>query len=213
MGKYPDSWNGANKGEQKYLYTLAELSEMLSKKLSAKRLEHSHAVAYTAASIAMYNGVQDLMPFLYAGLLHDCAKFMYGEEFLVYCRENGLEVPKDAEKYTPTLHGIVGADMAAKEYGITDPDILNAIAHHTDGRAGMSFLEKAIHIADHIEPMRSFDMEPPLSEIRRLAFLDLDMSIYLMDKAIIDYLEGCGKVVTAQAYETVAYFEKLISER
>ena len=70
-----------------------------------------------------------------------------------------------------------------------------------------------IHIADHIEPMRSFDMEPPLSEIRRLAFENIDKAIYLMDKAIIDYLSGVGKIITKQSYETVRYFEELLSGR
>ena len=194
-------------------YTLDELSGKLALKLKPTRLQHSQAVAYTAASIAMNYGVQDLKPFLYAGLLHDCAKYMYGTEFVDYCNENGLETDDDESLLVEVLHGIVGADIAEKEFGISDPDILNAIKHHTDGRPGMSFLEKVIHISDHIEPSRSFDMEPPLSEIRRMAFDDLDMAIYKMDKAIIDYLENAGKIVTKQAYRTVEYFKDLVKDR
>ncbi len=211
--KSKDSWNGINNSEAKYKYSLFELSEMLAQKLSPKRLEHSHAVAYTAAAIAMKNGTKDLMPFVYAGLLHDCGKYMYGDEFIEFCDSHGIVIDEDEKKLTSVLHGKVGAYLAKTEYGIDDEDILNAIAHHTDGRPGMSYLEKVIHIADHIEPMRSFDMEPPLSEIRRLAFEDIDMAIYLMDKAIIDYLSGVGKIITKQSYETVAYFEKVIGSR
>ena len=208
-----DSWNDKNTSGSAYKFSLFELSEKLASKLSPKRLEHSHAVAYTAAAIAMKDGVEDVMPFVYAGLLHDCAKYMWGDEFIVFCESHGIEIDEDEKKLTSVLHGKVGAYLARTEYGIEDEDILNAITHHTDGRPGMSYLEKVIHIADHIEPMRSFDMEPPLSEIRRLAFENIDKAIYLMDKAIIDYLSGVGKIITKQSYETVSYFEELLSGR
>jgi len=199
--------------EGQYKYSLAEIKDNLSKRLKPSRLDHSCAVAFTAASIAMNYGVKDLNPFLYAGLLHDCAKHLYGDEFIRFCEENDIPVLDEERKVPAMLHGKVGAFMARKEFGITDEDILNAIENHTDGRPNMSFLEKAIHIADHIEPGRKFNMEPPLEEVRRMAFTDIDRAIYVMDKAIIDYLKETGKYVMSSAYVTVEYFEKLLKNR
>ncbi len=196
--------------EGQFKYSLAEIKEILSKRLKPSRLDHSCAVAYTAASVAMSYGIKDLDPFLYAGLLHDCAKFLYDDEFVRFCEEKGIPVTDEERRIPVMLHGKVGAYMARTEFGIEDEDILNAIENHTDGRPNMSFLEKAIHIADHIEPGRKFNMEPTLEEVRRLAFTDIDRAIYFMDKAIIDYLNKTGKYVMSSAFVTVEYFEKLL---
>lgn len=58
------------------------------------------------------------------------------------------------EKQTDLIHPFLGAEVARREYQVTDEDILNAIRYHTTGRAGMSLLEKIIFIADYIEPNR-----------------------------------------------------------
>ena len=46
----------------------------------------------------------------------------------------------------------MGAYLAEKEAGITDPEILDAIRYHTSGRPGMTLLDKVIYVADYIEP-------------------------------------------------------------
>lgn len=198
---------------KEYRYSLDEISVMLSKKLKPKRLLHSQNVATTAAAIAMNYGVEDLKPFMYAGLLHDCAKYLWDKEFIDYCQSNNIEMDEYELQLPHMLHGKVGADLAAKEYGITNPEILSAITHHTDGHENMTFLEKAIHLADHIEPLRDFEADPPLSEVRKLAFTDIDKAIYLIDNSIIKYLEGQGGIITPTSYVTVNYYkEKVFGE-
>lgn len=68
-------------------------------------------------------------------------------------------------------HSEVGAFVAEKDYGITDPDIINAIRFHTSGREDMSLLEKIVCLADYIEPGRDF---PGVDKIREKAQVSLE---------------------------------------
>jgi nicotinate-nucleotide adenylyltransferase len=58
------------------------------------------------------------------------------------------DIAKDKAKRDPLAHQLFGAELAQSEYGITDPDILNAIRYHTTGRAAMSRLEQLVYFAD-----------------------------------------------------------------
>ena len=96
----------------------------------------------------------DLEKALTAGLLHDCAKGRGVKEQIRYCEKHGILLT-EAELAMPALiHAKLGAYLAEKDYGITDPEILDAITYHTTGRPDMSLLEKIIYIADYIEPNR-----------------------------------------------------------
>ena len=53
-----------------------EIIKKLSEVLSMHRFRHVCGVANLAAGIAMAHGREDIDTFLYAGLLHDCAKYM-----------------------------------------------------------------------------------------------------------------------------------------
>ncbi|MFQ9209852.1 MAG: bis(5'-nucleosyl)-tetraphosphatase (symmetrical) YqeK [Clostridium fessum] len=74
------------------------------------------------------------------------------------------------------IHAKLGAWMAEHKYGITDPEVLSAIACHTTGKPAMSLLDKILYVADYIEPRR--DKAPNLPKLRRLAFEDLDEALY-----------------------------------
>ncbi len=198
--------------QSEYRYKPEEIAELLAKKLKPSRLEHCQSVAFTAAAIAMYQGVKELKPFLYAGLLHDCAKYMKDSELLEYCRTNGLEISEGEAMVPQLLHGKVGADLARKEYGISDEGILNAIIHHTDGHADMSLIEKAVHLADHMEPLRDYPAKPSLTEIRRLAFTEPDKAVYLLNKNTIEYLERKGGIISPTSYATYEYYRNLVEK-
>ena len=51
----------------------------------------------------------------------------------------------------------------------------------------MTMLEKIVYIADYIEPARN--KAPRLTEIRRLAFEDLDECMYQILKDTLSYLD------------------------
>ena len=75
--------------------------------------------------------------------------------------------------------------MSRDIFGIDDEDILNAIAYHTTGRAGMSTLEKIIFLADAIEPGRHY---LGVEEIRKVAETDLDGACILSLARTIEHV-------------------------
>ena len=87
--------------------------------------------------------------------------------------------------------------------------ISHKIACHTTGKADMSVLDKIVYIADYIEPRRY--KADNLPQMRKLAYEDLDKTMYEILKSTLEYLAKKGAVadpMTATAYE---YFRQLVA--
>ncbi len=165
--------------------SIIELKKKMKKVLDRDRYQHTLGVAYTAASLAMrYN--LDIDKAFTAGLLHDCAKCIPNDEKLRLCKKFGIQLT-DAEKNVPSLtHAKLGACLAEKEYGVTDPDILAAVRTHTTGAPGMSRLQEIIFMADYIEPNRN--TAPNLKEVRSLCFNNPAIAIRKILSDTLQYL-------------------------
>ena len=111
----------------------------LKEKLSPMRYEHTLGVSFTCISLAMRYGY-DLNKAELAGLLHDCAKRYDESEIIKKCRNKGIELTENELNAPATIHAKLGAWMAENKYGITDPEILQAIACHTTGKPAMGLL-------------------------------------------------------------------------
>ncbi len=121
--------------------------------IDGRRLEHSVSVAKLAYAIAESNGIDPGKAFI-AGLLHDIGK----EENHADKVELLKKYYSDPEKLPSfSFHQFVGAIIAEKEFGVVDPDILDAIRYHATGKASMCPLGMIIYAADKIEPTRGFD--------------------------------------------------------
>lgn len=165
--------------------SLEELQEELQEILKKKRYNHTIGVRYTAQAMAMCFG-EDIVKAGYAGILHDCAKYLSDVEIMSECTKYHIACSK-AEKLKPSLlHAKLGACYAREKYDVEDEQVLSAIRWHTTGKPGMNTLEKIIFIADYIEPDRK--MLPGMEEIRRAAFCDLDQAMYLILKNTLEYL-------------------------
>lgn len=178
-----------------------QMHEQLQKKLSKNRYLHSLGVAYTAASMAMRYDVEVNLA-LTAGLLHDCAKFLSDDEKIKKCQKHHLSVNEIEMDNPDLLHAKLSAHYACKKYGVTNPEILSAIAYHTTGRANMTTLEKIIYVADYIEPNRMH--LPDIEYIRKEAFEDLDQCFIYILKNSIAYLLKEGYTchnISMEAYE------------
>jgi len=181
-----------------------EIITKLAAVLSPHRFRHVLGVANLAAGIAMANGREDVNTFLYAGLLHDCAKYMKYDEMVIFSEEHGLDVAPYLGNMSFQLHAVLGEYLARTEYGVSDSDILNAIRYHTVGHLSMSFLEKCIFLADYLEPSREFLAEPTLSKMRQMAFFDVDKALYYVMKNKLSYIKSCGTILdttTEQVFE------------
>lgn len=183
-----------------------KIRERLKAKLNPFRYEHTLSVSFTCMALAMRYGY-DIEKAEMAGLLHDCAKRYDDETIIKKCGKHGIALTESELKAPSIIHAKLGAWMAEHKYGVSDEEILSAIACHTTGKPQMGLLDKILYIADFIEPRR--DQAPSLPEMRRLAFLDLDETLFEIMKGILEYLESSGVYaddMTRQAYE---YYREL----
>ena len=188
---------------------LKKIRKSMEKELDAKRYEHTLGVAYTAAALAMCNDV-DQVKAETAGLLHDCAKCFSDDKKISVCRKNNMEINSVESRNPYLLHAKAGYCIAKNKFDIEDQDILNAILNHTTGRPGMSILEKIIYIADYIEPSRK--QAPNLSEVRKLAFQNLDQALLKILTDILSYLESGGGEIDPLTKETYDYYADLLAK-
>lgn len=189
---------------------VCKLQKKIKKILEEKRFEHTLGVAYTASSLAFAYGYDDKKAYI-AGLLHDCAKCLSHQKRLMICKKNHLEITTVEKENPVLLHAKVGAFFAKEKYGVCDLEILDAIRYHTTGRPDMGLLEKIIYVADFIEPHRK--KLPKLFEIRKMAFEDLDMAIYMILENSLNYLEKGNSIIDKKTEETYNFYKKFIEER
>ena len=185
------------------LQLIPQLRNKMEKVQDSKRFEHTLSVAYTAACLAMCNGIDPVKAEI-AGLLHDCAKCLTNEKRIQICEKHQIEM-NAAEKQNPfLLHAKVGAYLAEAKYDITDPDILGAVRWHTTGKPDMSMLEKIVFIADYIEPLR--DHSSRLPELRRLSFSDPDLALTEILKDTLQYLQTTHAELDPMTKLTYEYY-------
>ena len=166
---------------------LNEIQAKLKETLNPQRYEHTIGVYYTALCMAM-KFEADLEKTGLAAMLHDCAKNLSDEELTALCMEYNIEI-SGAEILDPQLlHQKAGAIIAKRDYGVDDPEILNAIACHTTGRFDMTLLDKIIFAADYIEPGRYKQKHLPM--IRKACFTDIDYAVFLILFDTIEYLNS-----------------------
>lgn len=126
-----------------------------------------------------------------AACLHDITKRFSEQEQLYLCEKYDI-IPCDVEKVEwKMLHGRTAAAIAQREYGAPQ-EVVDAIACHTTGRAGMTMLDKVLYLADYIEDTRDFDGVEPA---RILARKDIDQALlYCFDSSLSD-LVARGKLI------------------
>jgi nicotinate-nucleotide adenylyltransferase len=187
------------------------IRKQIKSSMPGPRFLHTVGVENTAACLAMRYGA-DMNLAALAGLLHDCAKNLSKEEMLSECEKSGLTI-RDVERRQPhLLHGRLGAYYAKTRYGIDEDSVLDAITYHTTGRVGMTLLEEIIFIADYIEPSRK--EIPGLSEVRRLAFVNLSEAIYLTLKNTLEYLEAQKKgEIDSVTYDSYLYYKEKVEKK
>lgn len=174
-------------GAGKAMEGARERYTQLRRSLTDKRLTHSLLVANTARRLAEKHGLNPDQAAL-AGMLHDCAKCLPLASMQRIARESRLLLDKETLQSGNLLHGPVGAVVAEKEYGITDPNILAAIQCHTTAKVGMLPLDMIVFLADKIEPSRR--SYPALEEVRRLAQTDLTAAMLHSLESTLEYVKS-----------------------
>ena len=174
--------------------------ECLFSALKPHRFAHSLSVAATARLLAERFG-ENPEKAEKAGLLHDCAKNLSLAEMHRIIAENGMIVDEQMLSQDSLLHSIAGACLIQRMYGVTDPDIIDAVASHNTGRPGMSRLSMCVCLADSIEPGRM--PYPHLDEIRCLAETSLEKALLLSLEGVRDQVLSNGWYLHPRTRDTI----------
>jgi len=167
------------------------LLNALREKLPPKRLEHSLNVASSAAQLAHHYRTDEAKAY-YAGLAHDICKCTDADEMTQILQQSGYIFLDCEQGSTNLLHGPAGAEFLRQSGLCDDEEILNAVRYHSTGRAGMNLLEKIVFIADLISAERDY---PDVDIVRKLAFKDLNKTMYYILQYIVDDLTRKGMPV------------------
>jgi nicotinate-nucleotide adenylyltransferase len=177
----------------------AELWRRLSGRLDGKRLRHVRGVAETARALAKAHGA-DAEKAELAALFHDWFRGADAGETGRLARDWGID---GAVAGNPALlHGRLAAELMAREYGIVDEDVLDAVRYHTTGRAGMSKLEMLLYVADAAEPGRG---SPRADSLRELAARDLRKACAEAVEGSIAFVRMKGETLDANSEEALEW--------
>lgn len=184
------------------------IKEKLQSALSIDRYIHTLGVAKEAQKLAAVYGDAELVKKAeYAGLLHDCAKDYPDDMKKRFCKEYHVPVDDVMKKQLGLIHPFLGAEVAKREYGVKDEDIIGAIRWHTTGKPEMTVLEKIVFIADYIEPNRKpFD---GLEKARKLAYEDLDKAMAYILESTIEYVKERNRALHPYSVEALEYYKRI----
>ena len=155
--------------------------EKLLDSIGEGRYAHSVRVMDESKKLAQIYNV-DIEKASIAGLMHDCGRYQDKSYLLKKSDEFGIILGRLYTKNVNLLHAHLGMEVAKRDYGVSDSDILNAIRYHTTGRESMSDLEKVVYLADYIEPKRNFE---GIEDIRKLCYEGVNI-----DKALIECIDN-----------------------
>jgi predicted HD superfamily hydrolase involved in NAD metabolism len=166
------------------MMTLEEMKKLLEASLPHKRFQHSLYVYETALKMGeRFQGNMEKISI--AALLHDCGREIPTKDSLQYAREHHIPLDFVEEHQPVLLHAKLGAVFAKNKYGVTDEEILHAIAEHTTGAPNMTQTSMIVYLADLLEPTRDFK---GIDELRQVAKEDLEMAMLRALEHTMKYL-------------------------
>lgn len=179
-----------------------DLAERVADRLTPARFAHSRRVAELARRLAERHGYDGGKAFV-AGLLHDLARDVDSSLLLQTALSFGIVEHKEEVLAPVVLHGPVAAAWAERDFGVRDPEVLEAIAVHTTGSPEMGGVAQAVFVADALEPGRTY---PSAAEGRRWAERDLPRAVAYVARETLRYLEKNGMPVDPRTRETYEAF-------
>ena len=150
--------------------TFEEYEAEVKKHLTEKRFYHSQCVARCAARLAEKYGA-DVEKARLAGILHDIMKDTPPEEQLKIIEKYGIMLTEAERRNVKLWHAVSGAAYIEHVLGVEDREVIEAVACHTGGKAGMTLLDKVLFAADYISDDRDY---PGVEELRVLSGSSLE---------------------------------------
>ena len=183
--------------------TRSQILTWLQNEVPKSRIRHILRVETMAIELANYHQL-DSVKAGQAGLMHDLAKFFKPEKLLALAEHHGLDIDPVCRSSPHLLHAEVGAVVARETFGVTDPQILAAIANHTLGRPGMDGLSCVVFLADSLEPGRGKSEE--LERLRSLCLTNLNEAVWRSADFSLQYLLRSQQLIHPRTVMTRNWF-------
>lgn len=167
---------------------LDTITAALAGELKPQRFMHTLGTVETAVVLARLHGF-DVDRACVAALLHDCGRGLTPEQEEAIARTPGSEVPPEDLEYPALLHAGVGRVLARQRFGISDPEVLSAIAYHPTGCSNPGNTLRVLMAADYCEPTRQFD---GVEELRVLVRRDFDAGLREILKRKVEHVRSMG---------------------
>jgi predicted HD superfamily hydrolase involved in NAD metabolism len=168
----------------------SSLITLVSERVTGRRLQHILRVEALAVELACFWNVSEDQACL-AALLHDVARDTPETALVDMAQyaDDPLTREMAATRARVVLHAPVGALLAHRDFGVTDPHVLRAIALHTTGDPEMDPLAMIIFLADYCESGRRF---PGVKDVRALLHKNLVSAMALALKQMLAFLANEG---------------------
>lgn len=180
-----------------------EVLEWLKHHVPQPRIQHILRVEEMAIALAQRHHVSTSKA-AQAGLMHDLAKYFAPERLIAIAHQHSIEIDPVAEANPHLLHAEVSAVVAKDQFGVTDPDVLAAIANHTLGRPAMNDLSCIVFLADTLEPGRG--QKPPLQKLRDLSTENLSAAVWQTCDYTLEKLISRDRLIHPRAVMTRNWF-------
>ncbi|MBD2462886.1 bis(5'-nucleosyl)-tetraphosphatase (symmetrical) YqeK [Oscillatoria sp. FACHB-1407] len=177
--------------------------DWLADNVPESRIKHILGVEEMAIALAQLHQ-ENVEKAAQAGLMHDLAKYFKPRRLLEMAKSEGLSLDPVDEINPHLLHADISAIVAREEFGITDPDILEAIANHTLGKPGMSALSCIVFVADSLELGRGDT--PELEQLRQVSREDLGQAVWMTCDYSFRYLLETRRLIHPRTVLTRNWF-------
>ncbi|MDR1663577.1 MAG: nicotinate-nucleotide adenylyltransferase [Clostridiales bacterium] len=164
----------------------------LADRLSPDRFRHTLGVIEAAEELSARFGA-DAGKARIAALLHDCAKEYSNGKKRALCQLWNIPTDDILLAQIDLAHSLLSAESAKRDYGVYDGEILQAIRYHTTGHGAMTALDKAVMLADFIEPYR--EDYPGLGEIRELSRISMEEALVYGITSVIQNNEDRKRLI------------------
>ena len=170
------------------------------------RYDHSVRVAEMCVVLCRRYGLDENKGYL-MGIGHDMCKDMPRDKMIETAARDKKPITAYEMSKPSLLHGRAAAVMMKEKFGITDEDILDAVANHVSGRLGICDLGKVLFLADKTEPGRPQSTEEYRAGLMKLSLNGMFLSVI---KENYEFIKNKGYEIYPDTIKMIEYYEKLV---